>query len=187
MYLGGERHLPKSTIQGAPGWSRLEPWPLHLESEALIIIRPPCLLKIQQILVIRWLIYFNIIIILIMPVSSFVDPRCQQLRHTKICSKDWLRQQTKFNTFPQTRIYWGLISQSVFFVCVYLWQPHSQGLTGLQAGRWEILGTRLMSVIRYNKSGVDPENSERGARVPRPSVPHPPNENFTFRDMQHMA
>ena len=28
---------------------------------------------------------------------------------------------------------------------------------------------------------------KEGPRVPRPSVPHPPNENFTFRDMQHIA
>ena len=31
-------------------------------------------------------------------------------------------------------------------------------------------------------AGADPENSERGGRVP-----HPPNENFTFQDMQHTA
>ena len=35
--------------------------------------------------------------------------------------------------------------------------------------------------------GADPENSERGGRVPhpRPPSPHPSDENFTFQDMQH--
>ena len=37
-------------------------------------------------------------------------------------------------------------------------------------------------------AGADPETSERGGRVPPPPTLSPsPNENVTFRDMQHTA
>ena len=38
----------------------------------------------------------------------------------------------------------------------------------------------------YFKSRADPENSERGDRVPPTPLPSP-NENFTFQDTQHAA
>ena len=52
-------------------------------------------------------------------------------------------------------------------------------------GDWDqrgLLTYHMITTGNSDDSRGDPENSVRGGKVP-----HPPNENFTFQEMQHTA